>query len=100
MDARIKNIQKQEETLDKMDAFLDKIEKVTEEWKELQPEFLELMEYYQSSQWMKDYDAYGKGDLPRMKCGMLSQDAVYNIISKQRTVTVELMKTALDAIEF
>ena len=96
MNDRIKNIQKQEEILDKMDAFLEKIEKITEEWKELQPQFLELMEYYQSSQWMKDYEDYDRGELPKMKSGVLSQDAVYNTISKQRSVTVDLMKTAYE----
>lgn len=99
MNDRIKNIQKQEEILDKMDAFLEEIEKITEEWKEIQPQFLELVDYYQSPQWMQDYEDYDIGKLPKMKCGVLSQDAVYNTISEHRRVTVDLMKTALAAIE-
>lgn len=99
MDNRIKNIQKQEEILDEMDAFLDKIEEITEEWKELQPRFRELLDYYQSTQWMEDYEAYDKGELPEMKCGVLSQDAVFNTIQNNRMRAVELMKIALAAIE-
>lgn len=99
MENRIKNIQKQEEILDEMDAFLDKIEEITEEWKELQPRFRELLDYYQSTQWMEDYEAYDKGELPEMKCGVLSQDAVFNTIQNNRMRAVELMKIALAAIE-
>lgn len=42
----------------------------------------ELTEYYQSGQWLCDYEADERGELPSdLKRGVLSQDGVYNLLS-------------------
>ena len=47
------------------------------------PEKLRLLEaYYTSGQWREDYEADERGELPpALKRGVLSQDALYNLLS-------------------
>ena len=40
-----------------------------------------LIDYYESGQWLKDYEADERGELPRdLKRGVLSQDGIYDLI--------------------
>ena len=42
----------------------------------------ELTAYYDSPQWLADYEADERGELPPdLKRGVLSQDGVYNLLS-------------------
>ena len=43
-----------------------------------------LDEYYSSGQWREDYEANESGELPPdMKCGVLSQDALYDLLTEK-----------------
>jgi len=51
----------------------------------------ELEAYYTSGQWMKDYEDDCEGKLPRnLKRGVLSQDAVYNLLEMKRELEMML----------
>ena len=42
-----------------------------------------LIDYYESGQWLKDYEADERGELPRnLKRGVLSQDGLWELLSK------------------
>ena len=42
-----------------------------------------LTDYYANGQWMRDYEADEKGEIPRnLKRGVLSEDAVYDLLSE------------------
>ena len=44
---------------------------------------LQLKKYYESGEWLKDYELDEKGLLPKdLKRGVLSQDAVYDLLEK------------------
>ena len=49
------------------------------------PEKLRLLEaYYTSGEWLEDYEADERGEFPSdLKRGVLSQDALYNLLSGQ-----------------
>lgn len=49
------------------------------------PEKLRLLEaYYTSGEWLEDYEADERGEFPPdLKRGVLSQDALYNLLSGQ-----------------
>ena len=68
-DARIARIAKYEQLFDEASASHD-------------PEKLRLLEeYYASGQWLQDYEADERGELPPdLKRGVLSQDALYNLL--------------------
>ena len=99
MKHRIQNIRQHEETLDKAEALLTDLKSVAEEWQQLFPAYVKLIDYYQSPQWIEDYESSNKGQFPSLKCGVLSQDAVYNLISKVREVSILLMKAGIKGIE-
>ena len=43
----------------------------------------ELTAYYESGQWLQDYEADERGELPRnLKRGVLSQDGLWELLSK------------------
>lgn len=48
------------------------------------PENLRLLEaYYTSGEWLEDYEADERGELPPdLKRGVLSQDALYNLLER------------------
>ena len=49
----------------------------------LLPRLEELLSYYDSGQWLADYEADEAGLLPPdLKRGVLSQDGVYNLLSE------------------
>ena len=66
---RIKRVEKYERLFDEVGTGAD-------------PEKLsQLEEYYSSGQWLEDYEADERGELPPdMKRGVLSQDALYNLL--------------------
>lgn len=49
--------------------------------KDLRSMLQELTSYYENGQWLADYEADERGELPsELKRGVLSQDAVYNLL--------------------
>ena len=41
----------------------------------------DLVEYYESGRWLKDYEADERGELPRdLKRGVLSQDGLWELL--------------------
>ena len=43
----------------------------------------ELTAYYESGQWLQDYEADERGELPRnLKRGVLSQDGLWELLQK------------------
>jgi hypothetical protein len=80
-----------QETIDritKMEFYFDTVQKALE----INPDFLqkeapagmmlqELTEYYESGQWLADFEADEAGLLPSdLKRGVLSEDGVYNLL--------------------
>ena len=70
-----------EENLDIAKKALEDFEKSLENFLAVQKNIKELSDYYFSRQWMADYDADNRGEIPQnLKRGVLSEDAAYNII--------------------
>ena len=43
----------------------------------------ELIDYYESGQWLRDYEADERGELPvTLKRGVLSQDGLWDLLNK------------------
>ena len=97
---RIERIKKMEENLDisaaaiaELSAALDKFEAAGPAWKK-------LSDYYGSVQWMRDFEADEAGKLPKdLKRGVLSEDAVYDLICENRELLARMAKLVSNAIE-
>lgn len=99
MKDRIENIQKHELSLNRANELLNKLETIIEEWKKFNPNFLELMEYYQSPEWMEDFDAGNKGVFKDINCGILSEDGIFNMFQRQRELNFKMIRVALNYLE-
>lgn len=68
-----------------MEQILNKAEEAIRVLLELHPQIEELSAYYGSKDWFADYDADRAGLLPPdLKRGVLSEDAVYDLLEQYR----------------
>lgn len=77
----IKRIQENEEKLDKLTKIVNNLENSLNEFEEALSLLEELNEYYGSQEWFYDKELYEKGKIERVKAGVLSEDAVWNLIT-------------------
>ena len=75
----IDRISKNEERLDKLLLSVKELEKALENFKASKKDLDLLNKYYDSKNWLKDKDAYENGSIPKIKAGVLSEDAVWNL---------------------
>ena len=75
----IDRISKNEERLDKLLLSVKELEKALENFKASKKDLDLLNKYYDSKNWIKDKDAYENGSIPKVKAGVLSEDAVWNL---------------------
>ena len=88
---QIERIQYYEEILDEAKTAISKLEDALENYHSLQEKIKELETYYDGPMWMKDYKDDEKGKIPKdLKRGVLSEDAVYNILDDNRRLQEEI----------
>lgn len=97
---RIKRIREMEQCLDLSAAAVKKLSGALEEYEAAQKSYKKLSDYYGSVRWMQDYEADEAGLLPAdLKRGVLSEDAVYDLIMEDRALKIRMMKLLTYAIE-
>jgi hypothetical protein len=74
------------ERVRRMEAYMDTVQAAVANGTADAPEILELRriltEYMDGGQWMKDYEADERGELPAdLKRGVLSEDALYDLLT-------------------
>lgn len=72
-------ITKNEERLDNINVSIKKLESALIEFKGNIKEIKLLNKYYGSKTWFKDKDDYENNKIPKVKAGVLSEDAVWNM---------------------
>ena len=95
----LKRIEKHEQALNKLDEALNQLEEMLGVLEDLQPDFKELMDYYGSDVWFEDVTLSEKSDFPNIPHGVLSQDAIYNMLQQQRQLHFRSIRLALSYIE-
>lgn len=71
-----------EQILDRVTEAIFSLSEALEKYSAVQNELLELIAYYSSKQWRQDFDDDSAGKIPReLKRGVLSEDAVYNLLA-------------------
>lgn len=79
---RIERIRTMEEKFDRALSAAEKADAVLRDFAAVLPEIEELIHYYESDTWRKDFEADEKGKLPAdLKRGVLSEDGIYNLLS-------------------
>ena len=75
---RVARIRRYEELYDRA---VNAVRTITETWESSRDAFKALESYYESGEWLKDYESDEAGKLPAdLKRGVLSQDGLYNLM--------------------
>ena len=75
----IDRINKNEERLDNIEKNIKELEEVLKKFRENKKNLNMLNKYYGSKNWFKDKEAYEMNQIPKIKAGVLSEDAVWNL---------------------
>ena len=79
---QIERITHMEQILDEATGIIAAMEEAFQNYQSIQPQLEELFAYYFSPQWKQDLDDDCAGKLPvHLKRGVLSEDAVYNLLT-------------------
>ena len=79
----IARIKRMEQYFDEIGEIAKKDTKEVYENDVLRKKWQELLAYYEGGQWLKDFECDERGELPKnLKRGVLSEDGVYNLITK------------------
>ena len=88
----IERISQMEEILDRASSVMAELEKNLSELESLQPDIQKLEAYYTGKDWKADFRLDEQGKLPKdLKRGVLSEDAVYDLLEKNREL-LDLIK--------
>ena len=97
---QVSRIKQMEEYLDASAAAVKKLAEAMDEYGSVQKQYKKLSDYYGSPRWMKDFEADEKGKLPAdLKRGVLSEDAVYDLIIENRELVIRMLKISTEALE-
>ena len=97
---RIGRIKQMEECLDASAEAVKKLSDALDSYEAVQKQYKKLSDYYGSTRWMRDFEADEAGKLPKdLKCGVLSEDAVYDLIIENRELVIRMLKLASSALE-
>ncbi len=77
----IERIKTNENRLKKCNKTLLELEEIVVALKETKKEYKALNKYYGSKNWFKDKEALEEGKIPKIKAGVLSEDAVWDMIT-------------------
>ena len=92
---QIERITKMEAILDESAAITRDVAEVLERFSAIQDKINELSQYYGSAEWLADYDDSNSGKLPAgMKCGVLSEDSIYDLLAENKALAIEMLKVA------
>ncbi|HHW81750.1 MAG TPA: DUF4298 domain-containing protein [Bacteroidales bacterium] len=95
-------IKKMENTCNETSKALDNLEIAIEEWKEKISLYDDLIKYYMSEEWRKDYEASNKEGFPspmELPHGVLAEDTIFNEMTRHRELAIELLKIGTRMLE-
>lgn len=99
MEERIKNILTQEKNFNELSVIIEDLNEILNKWETMTTKLESLMSYYESEQWYLDYEASNNGGFKDISCGVLSQDAIYDLYHSQRKTNLKMIRTALKFLE-
>ena len=80
---QLERIRRMEHNLDQATEAVTSLQAALEHYVDVQPQIRELIAYYDGGDWLADYDDDCTGKLPQdLKRGVLSQDAVYDLLTE------------------
>ena len=97
MKNQIERIQYFETVLDEAKVAVGELTAALENYDKVKDKIEELVSYYESPLWMKDYRDDEEGKLPKdLKRVVLSEDAVYNLLSDYVVLQEQLKENSIN----
>lgn len=97
---RIERIKKMESYLDESGTAIAELAGALDKYESIQNKYYKLEDYYGSSKWMDDFEADEEGKLPEdLKRGVLSEDAVYDLLTDHRKLMARMQRVVLRSME-
>ena len=97
---RIERITQMEQRMDASADVLKKLSDALSAYEQNQKDLEKLSDYYGSTLWMKDFEDDEAGKLPKdLKRGVLSEDAVYDLITDHHELVLRMARIVTKAIE-
>lgn len=97
---RADRISSMEKIMEEMQGRVSQLRSSLDSFSEGQKRYARLIDYYGSSQWMKDYEADEAGKLPAdLKRGVLSEDGVYDLILEYKELLLDLLAAAEEGLK-
>ena len=97
---QIERIQEMESCLDASEKAISELSEALSAFEEVQPMFRRLSDYYGSETWMQDYEDDEAGKLPEgLKRGVLSEDAVYDLLTEHHELILRMSKAVTKSID-
>ena len=95
---QIERIKHFEKIFDETSAAVNNLSDALEGYATIQEKYFELMSYY-GSDWLKDYKDDEAGKIPKdLKRGVLSQDSVYDLLTKNRELQIKILEIFADIL--
>ncbi len=86
----LERIQKNEERLDSLLCSISNLKDVLQDFKLNIKNIRLVNNYYGSSNWFKDKKAYESNNISKIKAGVLSEDAVWNMLEDVDDIILEM----------
>ena len=97
---KIERIQRMESYLNDYAKTLEETKQAMEQLKEHQESYIQLRDYYSSQVYFDDLELSHQADFPAdLTCGVLSEDAVYDLLDEHFQMGVELLEIATKMIK-
>ena len=91
---QITRIRQMERRLDRALAAVKRLTAALDKWEAVQEDIKELDKYYSSEVWRQDFEDDEAGRLPAdLKRGVLSEDAIWNLLSDYKELKARLKKS-------
>ena len=88
---QIERITYMEQILDEATEAVSSLSDALDKYSTVQGKLQELSAYYSSEQWRQDFDDDSAGKIPSdLKRGVLSEDAVYNLLTENNRLKEQL----------
>ena len=96
---QIRHIQEMEAKLDEANEILGRVSAALADFERAQLLLSDLDAYYTGEDWLKDFEDDEKGKFPpELKRGVLSEDAVYDLLTEDRQLAAEMLRIVADMI--
>ena len=90
---RIDRIKKMEKYYDNCLKANNDLYNALNNYLKVEKEYKKLLDYYESDNWIKDYEADERKELPKdLKRGVLSEDGIYNLILDKKEIIEDMLK--------